>query len=145
MSAYLSGAYLSGVWDVLHAGHIALLDRASRWSGTIVVGVLKDSEANERPGKKPLQDEQTRLAAVRALPMVSHAFLYHTYHTEEHGQFSPEIAATHQQFRFDLLIHGSDFIPTEYMGMDLPILLLPYTKGISSTLIRERILEGAAT
>ena len=138
-------AYLSGVWDVLHEGHIALLDRASRWSGTIVVGVLKDIEANERPGKRPVQNEMDRLAAVGALPMVSHAFLYHTYHTEERGQFSPEIAATHQQFRFELLIHGDDFIPTEYQGMGVPILLLPYTKGISSTLVRERILEGATT
>lgn len=128
-------AYLSGVWDLLHGGHVALLGRASVWADHLVVGVLMDSEANRREGKAPTQNEQERLAAIRALPVVADAFLYHT---ENDGRYSPEIDAEHALRHFDLLIHGDDFVPTEYAGMGLPILLLPYTKGISSSLIRER-------
>ena len=133
----MTTAYLSGVWDLLHGGHVALLDRAAAWADRVVVGVLMDSEANRREGKAPAQNEQERLAVIRALPVVADAFLYHT---ENDGRYSPEIDREHELRHFDLLIHGDDFIPTEYTGMGLPILLLPYTHGISSSILREQLI-----
>jgi len=135
-------AYLSGAWDLLHRGHIVLLERASAWADHIVVGVLKDSEANRRVEKSPpAQSERERLTAIRAVHLVSDAFLYHT---EDDGSYSPEIQAEHARQHFSVLIHGSDFVPTEYLGMGLPILLLPYTEGISSSALRKQLMGAHA-
>ena len=134
-------AYLSGVWDLLHDGHRALLERASAWADRLAVGVLMDSEANRREGKAPVQSEKERLTAIRALHLVSDAFLYHT---EDGGSYSPEIQAEHARKHFSVLIHGSDFIPSEYRSMGLPILLLPYTQGISSSDLRKQLIGAHA-
>src|SRR5882672_3441818 len=62
----------SGVFDILHIGHVRYLERASRW-GTLVVGVTNDASVN-KPGR-PIVPGIERLELIKSLKCVSDATL----------------------------------------------------------------------
>ncbi|MEM3855888.1 MAG: adenylyltransferase/cytidyltransferase family protein [Candidatus Micrarchaeaceae archaeon] len=64
----------TGVFDILHLGHIYFLTEAKKLGGELVVVVARDSTA-ERLKRKPIMDENTRLKIVSSLKVVDEARL----------------------------------------------------------------------
>lgn len=64
----------SGVFDLLHAGHIYFLEEASRLGDELVVVVATDTVA-ERMKYRPVTSQEMRLKVIRALKMVDRAVL----------------------------------------------------------------------
>jgi rfaE bifunctional protein nucleotidyltransferase chain/domain len=65
--------FTNGVFDILHRGHVAYLDRARRLGAALVVGVNTDASAR-RLGKgadRPLNPFDDRLAVLAALESVN--------------------------------------------------------------------------
>lgn len=55
-----------GVFDLLHPGHIYLFERARQWGDKLVVAVNSDASTRKLKGPtRPVQNESTRMAAVR--------------------------------------------------------------------------------
>jgi len=67
--------YTAGVFDMLHIGHLNILRRSAGWGDKLVVGVVTDEGTERYKGKRPVQDQWTRLEVVRALPFVDLAIL----------------------------------------------------------------------
>lgn len=68
----------TGVFDLLHLGHVRFLEDAKRAGGEgaeLVVVVAKDSTAEKLKGKKPIMNEEQRCALVESLKVVDHAVL----------------------------------------------------------------------
>lgn len=69
--------YTAGVFDLFHAGHLALLEASKAGAGIggrLVVGVLTDDGAAAyKP--RPIHHEHDRLALIRSLECVDAAFL----------------------------------------------------------------------
>jgi FAD synthetase len=68
----------SGVFDLLHLGHVRFLEEAKRSGGRnaeLVVIVARDSVAEERKGEKPIIPENQRCSLVASLRVVDCAFL----------------------------------------------------------------------
>jgi rfaE bifunctional protein nucleotidyltransferase chain/domain len=125
----------SGVFDLLHEGHLNLLRASKALGDTLVVGVVSDAgaAAYKRP---PIQDERTRLAVVRALRGVDFALLQPT--TDP----SPLV----ELIRPKLLTHGDDWEQLlqghETLGrLGVEFVRLPYTPGISTTILVERVRQ----
>ena len=61
--------FVSGVFDLLHSGHIAFLKEASRF-GDVHVGIGSDSTVYELKGRKTINSEDERLYMIDALECV---------------------------------------------------------------------------
>lgn len=68
----------SGVFDVLHLGHIRFLEEAKKTGGQnaeLIVIVARDSVVEKRKGKRPIIPEEQRCALIGALKVVDEAVL----------------------------------------------------------------------
>ncbi len=68
----------SGVFDLLHLGHVRFLEDAKKAGGTnakLIVIVARDSTAEKLKGKKPIMSENQRLSLVESLRVVDEAVL----------------------------------------------------------------------
>jgi len=68
----------SGVFDLLHLGHVRFLEEAKRAGGLnaeLVVIVARDSTVQQRKGSKPIMPENQRCALVDSLKVVDYAIL----------------------------------------------------------------------
>ena len=66
----------TGVFDILHMGHIHYLSESKKLGDELLVVVARDSTAR-RNGKNPLFDENSRLDLVKELKQVDRAILGH--------------------------------------------------------------------
>ncbi len=64
-----------GTFDLLHPGHRSFLRQARRFGKELTVVVARDDNAEKLKGRRPMQDQDTRLANVARLPFVSKAML----------------------------------------------------------------------
>lgn len=68
----------SGVFDLLHLGHVKFLEEAKKTGGKnaeLIVIVARDSTVEARKGKKPIMHEDQRRALVESLKVVDEAIL----------------------------------------------------------------------
>ena len=68
----------SGVFDLLHLGHVKFLEEAKRAGGKnaeLIVIVARDSTVERRKGKKPVVPESQRRTLVESLKVVDEAIL----------------------------------------------------------------------
>ncbi|BAB60381.1 lipopolysaccharide core biosynthesis protein [Thermoplasma volcanium GSS1] len=66
----------TGVFDILHLGHIHYLKESKKLGDELVVVVARDSTARNN-GKIPIFDENSRLALISELKVVDRAILGH--------------------------------------------------------------------
>lgn len=68
----------SGVFDLLHLGHVKYLEEAKKAGGRnaeLIVIVARDSTVEKRKSKKPIVSENQRRALVESLKVVDEAIL----------------------------------------------------------------------
>ncbi|MBS7616852.1 FAD synthase [Candidatus Bathyarchaeota archaeon] len=68
----------SGVFDLLHLGHVRFLEEAKKVGGKdaeLIVIVARDSTVEKRKGAKPVMPENQRRALVESLKVVDEAIL----------------------------------------------------------------------
>lgn len=89
-----------GVFDLLHPGHVEHLREARELGDTLLVSVVPDAFLTKR---RPIHNEENRLAMLRALRYVDHAVLC--------GGPGPEMVI--QTFRPQVYVRGNDYIGKE--------------------------------
>jgi FAD synthetase len=68
----------SGVFDLLHLGHVKFLEEAKKTGGKnaqLIVIIARDSTVEETKGRKPIMPENQRQALVESLKVVDEAVL----------------------------------------------------------------------
>lgn len=65
----------AGTFDILHKGHIYYLKEAKKYGDKSIVVVARDNTSELIKGKKPVNNEQDRLEAVKALEIMDEAVL----------------------------------------------------------------------
>jgi cytidyltransferase-like protein len=132
--------YTAGVWDMLHRGHLNFLWASKRLGDVLVVGVVSDAGCAAYKGHTPVQNAQARARAVEGLGFVDAVVWQST--TDP----TPEL----ERFHPDVMTHGDDW-PELKQGQEtlrrlgIEWRLLPYTPGISSTLLRAERRNGRNT
>jgi cytidyltransferase-like protein len=67
---------VGGAFDLLHVGHVRLLEHSKNLGGTLVVAVLSDTYiASYKGSTRPIIPQHDRLQMVAALRVVDHAFI----------------------------------------------------------------------
>ncbi len=64
-----------GSFDVLHIGHVSILERAKQLGTFLVVGVSSDDLNFSKKGRYPIYDETQRVKIIKALRIVDDVFI----------------------------------------------------------------------
>lgn len=114
-----------GTFDVLHVGHIRILQRARLLGDHLTVGISTDALNWSKKQKKTVYSQFDRLEIVKAVSGVDEVFFEHSL--EEKGQYIKEHNA-------DLLVMGDDWAGKfdEFKSL-CDVVYLPRTEGISTT------------
>jgi glycerol-3-phosphate cytidylyltransferase len=122
-----------GTFDLLHVGHINILERSKALCDYLVVGVSTDALNFSKKGVAAVysQDERTRIVA--SLRVVDYVFL------EE----SLELKADYiRQFHADVLVMGQDWAGKfDHLRELCEVVYLPRTPHISTTQIRAELFS----
>lgn len=89
-----------GTFDILHYGHIRILERAKEMGDYLIVGVSSDALNAKKKGRKPVYSESERMAIIKALRCVDEVFL------EESLEQKRDYILQH---RADILVMGNDW------------------------------------
>ena len=119
-----------GSYDLLHYGHIRLLERAKALGDYLIVGVTSDDYDKTR-GKINLQQSlMERVEAVRATGIADEIII-----EEYEGQKIDDI----RRYDVDIFTVGSDWVGYfDYLNEYCKVVYLPRTEGVSSSEIREK-------
>jgi D-beta-D-heptose 7-phosphate kinase/D-beta-D-heptose 1-phosphate adenosyltransferase len=129
--------FTNGVFDLLHPGHVALLEAARAEGDVLVVGLNADASVR-RLGKaadRPIVPEQARARVLAGLAAVDCVVLF--------GEDTPLELIT--ALEPDVLVKGADYSRDRIVGADVVegrggrVVRVPVVAGFSSTAIVERL------
>ena len=126
--------FTNGCFDILHAGHIDLLEKAKSYGDYLVVGLNSDLSVRKIKGpNRPILPEIDRARLLAALEVVDYVVFF-----DEETPF--EIL---RQLRPDILVKGGDYQIGEIIGHDFipEVKVVPLVEGKSTTNIIEKILS----
>ncbi len=118
-----------GTYDLLHYGHIRLLERAKALGDWLIVGVTAEDYDKQRGKINVRQSLMERIEAVRATGLADEVIV-----EEYEGQKIDDI----RKYDIDIFTIGSDWAGKfDYLNEYCKVVYLPRTEGISSSEIRE--------
>lgn len=128
--------YTAGVYDLFHIGHLNLLKNAKGMCDKLIVGVTVD-ELVKYKGKESMIPYEDRAEIVRSIKYVDAVV----------PQTDMDKLSMCKKLGASYLFVGDDWYNTEkwnkyeeeFQKEGIKIIYFPYTKGISSTKIREAL------
>lgn len=136
-------AYVPGVFDLFHIGHLNILRNSRDLCDHLIAGVVSDEVAQRNKGVQPVVPQDERVAIVAGCRFVDEAVIEDTTHKLEMWE----------RLKFDVIIKGDDWKDTDrgdkleadFASVGVKVLYLPYTQQTSSSMLRRilmRELEG---
>lgn len=131
--------YTTGVFDLFHIGHLNLLKNAKALCDKLVVGITTDELLLEFKNKKTVIPFEERAEIVRNIKWVDATI----------SQTDMNKMDAWDRIKFDIMFVGDDWHQTdrwekleeEFKALGVRIVYFPYTKGTSSTLINEILVN----
>ncbi len=131
--------YTTGVFDLFHIGHLNLLRNAKAMCDRLIVGVTTDELMVAYKKRRAVIPFVERCEIVRAIECVDVVIAQHTLDKLE----------AWNRLRFDVMFVGDDWYQTpqweeiqrQLDEVGVRTVYFPYTKGTSSTLINDILLE----
>lgn len=122
--------FTNGCFDVLHAGHVRLLDLAKRQGDVLVVGLNSDSSITRLKGpSRPVNNVDDRAEVLSALSAVDHIILF--------DDETPLDLIT--AIKPNVLVKGGDYTEATIVGADVvrahggQVVIIPLLQGRSTT------------
>ena len=132
--------FTNGCFDILHKGHVDLLERAYHCGDRTIVGINSDASvrALEKGSNRPVNDENARAAVMSALRFVDAVVIFD----------EPTPYDLIKMIVPDVLIKGGDWKVGDIVGADIvqaaggEVLSLDLVEGFSTSRIIEKITNG---
>ena len=130
--------FTNGCFDLIHPGHVALLDKARAACDRLVVGLNADQSVRRLKGEtRPVQNEASRAAVLGSLASVDLVVLF--------GEDTP--VALIEAIRPELLVKGADYTIDQVVGADIvrsyggKVMLVDLEDGHSTTATIARLVK----
>ena len=138
MTKYKIG-FVQGVFDMFHIGHLNLLEKAKENCDFLIVGVNSDELVKEYKHKETIIPLEERARIIGALKCVDKVIIMHD---------RDKVKVT-QENNINAIFMGDDWKGTPFYNemekelkkYNVDIVYFPYTKGTSSTVLREKLLS----
>ena len=132
--------YTAGVFDMFHIGHLNRIKGAKELCDYLIVGVNSDELVETYKSKKPVINQNDRMEIVKAIKYVDEVVLIETRDKKD----------AYDKYKFDILIAGEEWKNTEsyikaeedFKNLGVKVCYKPYTERVSSTMLRNIILEN---
>ena len=128
--------FTNGCFDLLHPGHVDLLERAKKLGTKLIVGINSDRSVRAMKGPdRPFLNQEDRKALLMGLAAVDEVVIF--------DEPTPEDLI--HKIRPDVLVKGGDWKTSEIVGADLvladggQVYSLPLKDGYSSSALVDRI------
>lgn len=128
--------FTNGVFDLLHPGHIEVLDMARREGAALVVGLNSDDSVKRLKGpSRPVRNTAERAVVLAGLEAVDAVVVF-----DEDTPF-----ALVQRLQPDVIVKGGDYSPETIVGADVVtarggrVVVVPLVAGQSTTSIIEKL------
>jgi len=137
----LKVAFTNGCFDLLHPGHVSLLDQARRSADRLVVGLNSDLSIRRLKGpNRPVQSEVARATVLAAIKSVDAVVIF-ADNTPQH---------LIEKLEPDVLVKGADYSVSTVVGADLVlqrggrVVLADLVQGHSTTATVARVASSAS-
>lgn len=122
--------FTNGVFDILHKGHLHLLQEASSLGSKLVVGINSDSSVKRLKGEtRPINNIQKRVEQISMLPWVDEV---HVFEQDTPYELIKNIKP-------NWIVKGGDYKVEEVVGNDLAsVYIVDTVDGYSTTNIIEK-------
>ncbi len=137
--AGLKIGFTNGCFDLLHPGHVSLLEQARAACDRLIVGLNSDASVRRLKGEtRPVQGEAARAAVLASLASVSRVVLF--------GEDTP--LALIEALKPDVLVKGADYSVEQVVGADIvqayggKVVLAELSPGHSTTATIARLGGG---
>ena len=131
--------YTSGVFDLFHIGHLNILKKAKEECEYLIVAVSTDELVQSYKKKSPVIEFSERVSIVEAIKYVDKVI----------PQDSRDKLAAYEKYKFDVIFVGDDWrgkplwkkLEQDLSEKDSIVSYIPYTKKVSSTLLKEVLIK----
>jgi len=131
--------FTNGCFDIIHVGHVRLLQEAKAFGDVLIVALNSDSSVRTLKGAdRPFVSEEQRAEVVAALEMVDYVVIF--------DELDPLRIIT--ELMPQVLVKGGDWTVDTIIGRDVVeqaggrVIPLRFVDGVSSTSIIKRILNS---
>lgn len=124
--------FTNGCFDILHAGHVSILEFCRAKGDVLVVGLNSDDSVRRLKGPtRPVNKQQDRALVLAALESVSYVCVF--------DEDTPHNLI--KAVRPDVLVKGGDYKPTEIVGREFAgkVVRFALLKGRSTTGIIKKV------
>lgn len=121
-----------GTFDLLHYGHVRLLQRAAQLGDYLIVALSTD-EFNAGKGKKSFYDYETRKEMLEAIRYVDLVIPENSWEQKANDV---------EEYKVDVVVMGGDWAGSprfEYLKDYCEVVYLDRTEGISTTDVKARL------
>lgn len=100
--------FTNGVFDIIHPGHIELLEFAKKNGDVLIIGINDDNSVKNIKGKnRPIFNLNERMELLEAIEYIDYIIPF--------SQDTP-LDLINKLFRIDVLVKGGDYKPDEVVG-----------------------------
>ena len=128
--------FTNGCFDLLHAGHVMLLERAKHLGDVLIVAINSDTSVRRLKGpRRPIISQRDRARLLAGLASVDYVTVF--------NDSTPERLL--RRLRPHILVKGADWSSTQIIGRELVerdggrVVRLPLLRGYSTSRLVERI------
>ena len=127
--------FTCGAFDILHTGHVLMLEEATAQCDHLIVGVQSDPSTDRPEQNRPIQGYDERIIMVKSIRYVDETVLYDT---EE------DLINLLKKINPDVRILGADWEGKKFTGHDLDIecYFNSRSHSWSTSNLRKRIYEA---
>lgn len=132
--------YTAGSFDLFHFGHLNILLKAKQLGDYLIVGVSTDALISKYKGLKPIVCYRDRVAIIKALKCVDKIIKQDNFFDIKQLK----------RYHIYAIVLGDDWKGKDFpelkkclKKLNLKMIYVPYTKRLSSSKIKEKIIRNA--
>ena len=129
--------FTNGCFDIIHLGHIKLLEECKKLSknGRVIVGLNSDESVKKLKGKaRPVNDQQSRKVILESIKFVDEVIIF--------KEDTPEDLLS--RLKPDILVKGGDYTLEKIVGKQYAkqVVIFEYVDGYSTTNIIKKSVSN---